>query len=320
MIYRKINGTELNASAICLGGVAFSRPEPAEAVFSVLDRFTDLGGNIIDTANIYGKWLPGGKNVSEQKIGMWMKSRNNRHKVLISSKGGHPHFASMNIPRLSKKEVAADLDESLSALQTDYIDIYWLHRDDPKMPASEMIDYLNDFVREGKIRYFGCSNWKPERIEEALAYSSSHNIQGFCGNQLMWSLAEPNPGTYRDMVPMDKRTYQLHLQTGLCAFAYMSIANGFFSKLARGGADALSEGVRKMYYNDRNIEKYDRILKIAEALHMSPSAVCVSYLMSQPFTTIPLAGCHTKEQLEDIMKAGDVMMESGTIEYLACEH
>jgi aryl-alcohol dehydrogenase-like predicted oxidoreductase len=309
MVFRSIKGTDLNVSAICLGGVALSAPNDADKIFALLDRFTAWGGNMIDSANVYGKWLPGGRNTSEINIGTWLKARQNRHEVLIGTKGGHPELSEMDRPRLSQADMTKDLDESLAALQTDYIDLYWLHRDDANTPIPVILEYLNGFVKAGKIRFFGCSNWRPARIEEALRYAADHGIQGFCANQLMWSLAVPNPETFRDLVPMDGQTLQMHRKTGLPSFAYMSLANGFFGKLAKGGLDALSDQLKGMYYNDRNLARFRKAQILAEEMYQSVTAIAVSYLISQPLTTIPIAGCRTVAQLEDIMPAGDILLD-----------
>ncbi|MDF1516139.1 MAG: aldo/keto reductase, partial [Anaerolineae bacterium] len=165
MRYHPIPGTDLSPSVICMGGGPLSVEGSSDKLYALLDNFYALGGTFIDSANIYGKWLPNGENVCDQHIGAWINSRGVRDDVVVTSKGGHPHLDSMTISRLSKDEVAADLDESRQALHCDTIDLYYLHRDDENLPVSMMIDYLNDFVSSGKIRYFGVSNWRIERVE-----------------------------------------------------------------------------------------------------------------------------------------------------------
>src|SRR5262249_41578104 len=146
-----------------------------------------------DTALVYGEWLPGGKGLGEKTVGKWLRSRHHRPKIIIGTKGAHPRLASMQTQRLSKAEILSDLEESLQNLQTDYIDFYWLHRDDPDRPVAEIITPLYEQVQLGKIRYFGCSNWRLERIKEAQQFASTQGLPGFVGNQLRWSLAVPNP-------------------------------------------------------------------------------------------------------------------------------
>jgi aryl-alcohol dehydrogenase-like predicted oxidoreductase len=314
MQYRKIANTPLDVSGICLGGVALSAPDDLAGVFSLLDHYTEWGGNMIDTANVYGKWFPGNRSTSERNIGAWLHRRNRRHDVLIASKGGHPDLSAMAVPRLTKADVARDLDESLQNLQTDFIDLYWLHRDDPAQPVEAMLDYLGGFVREGKIRAFGCSNWQPGRVAEAMRLAAAQKIPGFCANQLMWSLAVPNREALGDMVAMDEANRALHKESQLPVFAYMSLANGLFSKLADGTLNALDGRLRKLYENEANLARFDKARRLAGELGVSATAVSVCYLLNQKdFLTIPIAGCRTVSQLEDIMAAADVVLDEATL-------
>lgn len=317
MLYRTIENTPLEVSAICLGGVALSAPGDLAGIFSLLDRYVEMGGNMVDTANVYGKWYPGGQGTSELHIGAWLRERKARQRVLLSTKGGHPELSLMTTPRLSRADVARDLDESLHNLGTDYIDLYWLHRDDPCRPAGEMLEYLEDFARAGKIRAYGCSNWQPARIEEAVMYASRHKLAGFCANQLMWSLAIPNPDALSDLVAMDPASQALHVRYRLPAFAYMSLANGLFSKLADPSAGVLEGRLRQLYESDVNRRRVARAHQLALDLNLSPTAVAVAYLISQrEFTTVPIAGCRTVSQLEEVMAAGSTRLDDAMVNFL----
>jgi aryl-alcohol dehydrogenase-like predicted oxidoreductase len=313
MLYKNIAGTDLYPSAICMGGGVLSIENGMEYSTEMLDIYIDLGGNFIDTANIYGKWLSIGKNVSELYIGEWMKKRNNRHAVIIGTKGGHPNLDTGHISRLSKEEVTADLEESLLALQTDYIDFYWLHRDNESLPVEFILEYLNEFVKEGKIRYFGCSNWKAHRIQEAMELAKSKRIQGFAGNQMLWSIAVPNMDAFMDktLVSMDKDGIELHKKYGLTAIPYSSQANGFFEKLEHQGIEKMNESVKAYYYNTENLKKFEKIKQLSKELSRSVTEIILGYLLSQPFPTIPIVGSRTIEQLEDSMKAGDFILHDG---------
>jgi aryl-alcohol dehydrogenase-like predicted oxidoreductase len=318
MKYKNIPGTVLNSSTICLGGGSFCVENAKEYSFNLMDTYFDQGGNFIDTANIYGKWLKDNSNLSEIVMGEWMHERKNRNKLIIASKGGHPNLKTMNISRLSRSEVLQDLEESLNSLQTDYIDLYWLHRDDENLPVPTIIDYLNDFVKAGKIRYFGCSNWKVERIKEALDYSKKYSLRSFVGNQMMWSLAKPNEDAFGDksMVFMEDNCFKFHKETMLAAIPYSSQANGFFEKINTKKQIPLSNSVKLMYYNQRNMKRFDNILKVADYLSKSISETVLGYLISQPFTTIPIIGCSSSDQLKQSLKAGDLILEKDIVELL----
>ena len=318
MRYRNINGTELKPSAICMGGGPFCVEDGREHSFKLLDTFCELGGNFVDTANIYGKWLPSATNISELTIGQWMSERGNRQKLIIGTKGAHPHLATMNISRISQKEVEADLVESLKALQTDYVDMYWLHRDDETIPVAYIIDYLNKFVKEGKIRYFGCSNWKIHRIKEANDYAAKNKIMGFVANQPMWSFAVPNEAGIIDKttVTMGEEGLKFHKQTKIAAIPFSSQANGFYNKLDNQQNKNLDEGIKRVYYNKENLDRFARAKKLTAELSKSLTEVTLGCLISQSFTTIPIVGCHTVEQLQDTMKAGDISFSEDIVSYL----
>src|SRR5215472_2977892 len=160
MRYRQIPATDVSPSILALGTVPFGTDLDASTTFDILDAFFEHGGTFIDTAHVYGAWVPGGLGLSERLIGQWLKSRNIREHIIVSTKGAHPLLSSMYIPRLSPQEIRSDLEESLRCLQTDTIDLYWLHRDDPNQPVAVMLEMLQELVRKGTIRSFGCSNWR----------------------------------------------------------------------------------------------------------------------------------------------------------------
>jgi aryl-alcohol dehydrogenase-like predicted oxidoreductase len=219
---------------------------------------------------------------------------------------------------LSRDDVFTDLEESLQSLQTDYIDLYWLHRDDESMPVGEILEYLNEAVRAGKIRYFGCSNWKLYRIYEAMQYAGQHGIDCFVGNQLLWSLAKVNPDPFDDktLVFMDDACYELHKETQLAAIPYTSQANGFFEKLDQEKDVPLKQQLKKVFYNDENIKRLERVKEIALDLSKSITEIVLGYLTSQPFTTIPVIGCSNADQLTRSLKAGDLILDDQTVKYL----
>ena len=136
--------------------------------------------------------------MSEKTIGRWMKARGNRNSVILATKGAHPDLSAMHIPRLSRSDITKDLEESLKYLGVDHIDLYWLHRDDPNRDVCEIIETMDALVNSGKIRYYGLSNWKLPRLEEALAYAQGKGIARPSGSQILWSLAEPNADVFKD--------------------------------------------------------------------------------------------------------------------------
>jgi aryl-alcohol dehydrogenase-like predicted oxidoreductase len=318
MKYVNIPNTELRVSQICLGSAEFGANLAQPNAFGLMDAFIAEGGNFLDTAHVYSDWIPNTKSTSEKWIGQWLKKSGMREDVFIATKGAHPKLTSMNVSRLSKEDIQLDVMESLEYLQIDTIDLYWLHRDDTKIPVGEIIEALSEQVWLGNIRYFGCSNWTFRRIQEAMAYAAEHNVQGFVANQPLWSLAEADMKQIPDqtLVGMGKEGLAFHKRTHMAAIPYTSQAKGFFSKVERSGADGLSEGDRKVYFNDLNKKRLLRVQELAKKYAVTVNDIALSYLFSQPFTAIPVVGCKTVEQLKSSLKALDVTLTSEELAYL----
>lgn len=317
MHYRRLLHTDLSPSVLCLGTASFGTTVDRQTAFHLLDTFFAQGGTFLDTAHVYGGWVPGGLGLSETVIGQWMKERRVREQVVIGTKGAHPALATMDIPRVTRQDILADLDASLQCLQTEWIDIYWLHRDDPQQPVALLLDVLTEQVARGKIRSFGCSNWSLERIREAMKYADEHQIKGFVGNQLMWSLAVPNQETIDEqhMVVMDAQMQSFHREKKLAIVAYSSQAQGFFTKMSTNPA-SLSEGVRRRYRNAENTERLSRLQKIAQARSLPLAAASLAYLTNQPLQTFPIFSCTSIEQLLENMQASDVVFDAPLLRYL----
>ena len=182
----------------------------------LMDHYIEAGGNVIDTAESYARWLPGGEYQSEKVIGEWLRERRTRDQIVLSTKGAHPKLESMDVPRLSKAEIQADLDSSLQRLGVEHIDLYWLHRDSPGYPVEEILESLDTFRKAGKIKYAGFSNWTQSRAEEARLAAERLGVQGFVASQNMWSLAKPdiasrsNVGLHRRVIrPLAHRAWSL---------------------------------------------------------------------------------------------------------------
>lgn len=311
--------TGLTVSQICLGTVNFGKPlVPAEA-FALLDAFVEQGGNFLDTARVYADWLPGGANASESTIGAWQKQRGQRDKLVLATKGGHPRLQTMHISRLSHQDIQSDLEASLKYLQTDVIDLYWLHRDDVRLPVSDILETMNEQVQSGKIRYFGCSNWTVERIRAAMTYAAEHHIAGFVANQPMWSLAEPNREAFPDktIVMMNAATLAFHHETRMPVIPYTTQARGFFQKLTAG---RLKESDQKQYDNVINRARYERVHELSRRHHVTPTAIVLSYLTSRPFPVVPIIGASNLQQLNDSLKDSDVVLSPDELTYLAHGH
>ncbi|MBN9393289.1 MAG: aldo/keto reductase [Chloroflexi bacterium] len=312
MLFQNIPGTDLNPSVVCLGSDWFGSSRDEATAFALLDAFFEGGGNFVDTALVYGEWVPDGKGLSEKTLGKWLKTRSNRSQIIIGTKGAHPRLDTMTVQRLSKEDIVSDLDNSLHNLGTDTIDLYYLHRDDPNRSVGEIITTLNEQVRAGKIRYFGCSNWRLDRLIAAQQFAAAHKLQPFSANQIMWSLAVPNREAFFDpnMVAMDAPLKAYHQESGLAAVAYTSQARGFFSRLERSGVEGLPGSLRELFINDTNLAIFPRLKEVAQETGLSVGEIALAYIFSQPFAAFAIAGCSTQAQLAEILRAGEVRLDA----------
>lgn len=236
MKYVTLTNTDLTVSRICLGTGSLGSVVPRPAAFAIMDAFVDAGGTFFDSAHYYANWIPGERHLSEKTIGAWLKARGGKGNLVIATKGGHPDAETPNVSRLAPRDIVGDLDASLDLLGLSTIDLYWLHRDDPRRPVGEIVETLNDQLRLGKIRFLGCSNWRPARIREAHAYASAHGLQSFVASQIFWSLAVPNPGTVKwDQAAMDDEAAEFYRTASMSVHAFTSQAKGFFAKADQSG-------------------------------------------------------------------------------------
>ncbi len=318
MRYTTIPTTTLQPSVICLGTSDIGSKIDRDTSFRMLDAYVDQGGNLIDSASVYANWLPGERNSSEKTIGRWLAARGNRDRVMVATKGAHPELGTMQISRMRRADIVADLDNSLANLQTDCIDLYWLHRDAPSHPVAEIIDTLNEQVQAGKIRAFGCSNWQTPRLQAAQNYAAQQGLHGFAANQPLWNIGVIDHATIGDptQTQMDEAMWQFHKTSGLAAIPYSAQANGIFNKLAMGQADRIRPNTQRMYQNPENQQRLQRIQQLAAETGLSVTQIVLGYLISQPFPTIPIVGCQNLAQLQDSLTAGDVQLSAEQVRFL----
>ena len=310
MIYKKVG--DMDISSIVLGTDTFGTLTDRECAFALMDKFCGLGGNTIDTARVYGCHNGGSSGDSERVIGEWLKSRNMRGKVIISTKCAHPRLETMGINRLSKNEIEADVDASLSALGIERIDILWLHRDDKNVNADGIIDVLDGLVKKGKVHAFGTSNWTTERICEANKYAGENGKSMFSASQIKWSAARSAPDYADDptLVEMDAEQYGYYKKTKMPVFAFASQAKGFFHKYCAGGEAALSPKARQRYLCEENIKRSAMLAEICGRYGISLSAAVVAALTSNTeFDTAAIVGCKNTMQLEDTMCGADCVLD-----------
>lgn len=276
----------------------------------IFDAFLDMGGSLIDTAHVYSDWVKPERARSERVVGEWLTRSGKRNRVILVTKGGHPDMAAehpdMHISRVKKTEMTADLEGSLKQLRTDCIDLYFYHRDDIRQPAAELIEVMEDFRRQGKIRYYGCSNWTTARMLEADRYCREKGYRGFIANQALYNIG------CRDMRPMDddtfvcadkamQRYHREHPENLL--MPYMGVCSGFFHKYAAGGADAVKESP---YCTEGNLKTAERIKRICEKYHATVTQAVLGFFGQQEFDCAPLYGPKNEEQIVEAMKTFEI--------------
>ena len=318
MKYIDVPYTQLHVSQICLGSTDIGASISVRDSFALMDEFVARGGNFIDTAHVYSDWIPNTKSTSEKTIGQWLKARSNRNQIVLATKGAHPDLATMHVPRLSPAEIVQDLTESLDYLQTDVIDLYFLHRDHRSIPVGEIIDVLDEQVRAGRIRYLGASNWSIPRIQEAVDYGKRTGKHTLIANQPLWSLAVPNLALHFDqtLIAMDAAGMEFHRRTQMLAVAYSSQARGFFSKMDATGQRAIGKDDWVLFNNQANFKRLERCRELSRKHGVAINDVVLAYLLSQPFPTVPIIGSKRLDQLHSSLKALDLTLTPDELAYL----
>lgn len=307
-------GSDLSVSTLCLGAAPFGTSVTGEALDRLFGTFLDAGGTFFDTAHCYCGWLPDGNGVSERTLGTIVRRFGVRDRVVLATKGGHPEIGPYyRRPEryLSPETIAGDVAESLVRLDTDVIDIFYLHRDDARVPAEEIIEWLNVEVRAGRVRALGASNWRVERIAAANAHAAAQGLHGFALSQPQFSLArfnhEPGPDpTLRSLAPVD---LAWHAWTQLPVAAYSSTACGYFAGNTR-------ENAVGQFDNPVSQARRERATQLATELGCTPNQVALAYLLGQPFPVIPILGTTNLDHLREAITAVEVKLTPVQLHWL----
>ena len=309
---------ELSRLILGAGNYGFGRT-PSEKAFPIMDRYFEAGGRAMDTGRVYVAWVKGGASQSERNLGKWMSSRGVRKEMTVITKGGHPEWRAIHYSRLAPECIEYDIRTSLAVMDIDNIDIYFLHRDDEKIPVGEIMDALHEHVSEGLCKSIGASNWTLKRILEANEYARKNNKTPFTVSQIQWTLAD----CYRYMLNdqtchcLEPKEYEGYIAANLPAIAYTSQARGFFTKYLEGGAEAVTRnGVPSIFLTDTNIERAKKVEEVCKKLGCSPSAVSAAFITDNKLNGFAIVGCSSLEQLEDTLTTNDITLDQETIDYL----
>ena len=284
-----IPNTQLSVYPLCLGGNVFGWSADERQSFDVLDAYVEAGGNFIDTADVYSEWKEGNTGgESETIIGNWMKSRSNRHDLVIATK------VSMwsKRPGLSKANIKAAIEDSLRRLQTDHIDIYYSHRDDAETDLAETLSAYTELIQEGKIQVAAASNYSGARLREAAQISKSNNLTSYVAVQNLHNLITRSEFE-NDVLPAIK-------ELGITSIPFYGLSRGFLTGKYRKGITVESmraQGVLE-YQNDRGWAILEAVEKIALDRNTSIASVALAWLRGQG--EIPIASARTVDQLKEI--------------------
>jgi aryl-alcohol dehydrogenase-like predicted oxidoreductase len=307
---RKLGNSGLEVAPLAFGGNVFGWTVDEPTSFALLDAFVEAGFNLIDTADMYSTWVKGHKGgESETIIGKWLKRSGNRPKVVIATKVGKE--MGPNRKGLSKTYIHQAVEDSLQRLQTDYIDLYQSHADDPDTPLEETLEAYDQLIKQGKVRAIGASNYSAARLAQSLVVSEKTGYPRYESLQPLFNLY--------DRVDYEKELEPLCRERGLGVISYFSLASGFLTGKYRS-KDDLSKRARgdfvKKYLNARGFAIIDALNKVAQEHNMTPAQVALSWLIAHPSITAPIASATNLEQLNELIEATTIELNPSVIDLL----
>ncbi|MBG6935297.1 aldo/keto reductase [Pseudomonas aeruginosa] len=310
MTTRKLGNSGLEIPALVFGGNVFGWTADESTSFRLLDALLDAGLNCIDTADVYSRWVPGHQGgESETLIGKWLKRTGKRDRMVIASKVGMD--MGNGHKGLSAAYIEQALERSLRRLQTDYLDLYQSHTDDPHTDLEETLSTYGELIKKGKVRVIGASNYDARRLLEARQVSARLNLPSYQSLQPEYTL-------------YDRADYETNLEPtveelGIGVISYYSLASGFLSGKYRNQADtagrARGEKV-KGYLNERGVAILAALDEVAEQYNANPTQVALAWLIARPTVTAPIASATSLEQLDDLIAATHLTLDEQAIHRL----
>ncbi len=306
---RKLGNTDLMVGPLCFGGNVFGWTIDEEKSFEILNAFTDAGFNFIDTADVYSRWKSGIGGESETIIGKWMKQKGNRDKIILATKVGMD--MGQGKTDVTKKYILKAVEDSLRRLQTDHIDLYQTHKDDLDTPVEEALEAYAQLIKEGKVRYAGCTSFNASRLNSALQTSKKLDLPLYTCFQPLYNLY--------DREEFEKKLEPICVENNLGVITYFSLCAGFLSGKYRSEAD-LSKSVRgarvKVYLNKRGYAILKGLDELSNKYKVPQSSIALAWLIARPSVTAPIASATSMEQLNALIKGTHVNLTSEDIKLL----
>ncbi|WP_244814626.1 aldo/keto reductase [Caballeronia sp. Lep1P3] len=305
---RSIGTSDLEVAPLVFGGNVFGWTADERTSFSILDAFVDHGLNFVDTADVYSAWVDGHQGgESETIIGKWFKESGKRDKIVLATKVGMLGTRA----GLSAANIAAAVDDSLRRLKTDYIDVYFSHLDDDKTPLDETLGAYQKLVQAGKVRVVGASNYKGERLEEALAVAKDSGLPAYQILQPEYNLYD-REGYETDLEPVAQKHK-------IAVVTYFSLASGFLSGKYRSKEDmeGKARGSRvEKYLNERGLRILDALDEVAKRNDATPATVALAWVIARPSVTAPIASATSVKQLESLAAATRLELSTEDVQTL----
>jgi aryl-alcohol dehydrogenase-like predicted oxidoreductase len=307
---RKLGNTGFEIVPLALGGNVFGWTIDELTSFKILDAFIAAGFNFVDTADVYAKWVPGNQGgESETIIGNWLKKSRKRSEVIVATKVGMEMAPDKK--GLSAAYIFRAVEDSLKRLQTDYIDLYQAHKDDPETQLEETLGAFGKLMQEGKVRAIGASNYSGPRLLQALEVSKKHGLPAY-------RTVQPEYNLY-DRAQYEKDLEAICVANGLGVIGYFSLASGFLTGKYRSAAD-LSKSQRggrvKKYLNERGFRILKALDEVAAQYNSTPARVALAWLIARPSIAAPIASATNLGQLKDLIEATKLPLDQGSIEIL----
>jgi aryl-alcohol dehydrogenase-like predicted oxidoreductase len=310
MDQRQLGRSGLTTAPLVFGGNVFGWTADEAASFRLLDAFVGAGFNLIDTADVYSRWVPGhAGGESETIIGRWLKKSGQRNRVLIATKVGKPMGdEGEGRTGLSPKWIRQAVDDSLRRLQTDHIDLYQSHDDDATVPLEDTLGTYADLIRAGKVRAIGASNFTAARLAQALDTSERFGLPRYETLQPLYNLA--------DREPYEAELEPLVRERGVGVINFFGLARGFLTGKYRGEAD-LAKSPRgagiKGYLNERGFRILAALDDAAAACDATPAQVALAWQIARPGLTAPIASATSVAQFDELARSATLMLDAPTI-------
>ena len=307
---RKLGNSGLEVAPLAFGGNVFGWTVDEPQGFKLLDGFIAAGLNVVDTADLYPRWVPGNQGgESEAIIGNWLKQSGKRHEVIVATKVGMD--MGDNKQGLSKDHILRSADDSLRRLQTDYIDLYQSHKDDPDTPLEETLETYAQLIKAGKVRAIGASQYSAARLAEALDVSKRLGIPRYESLQPLYNLY--------DRAAYEAELEPLCVDEGLGVINFYSLAAGFLTGKYRSEADLSKSqrgGTVKKYLNERGFRIVNALDQVAAQYQSTPAQVALAWLIARPSITATIASATSLEQLNDLVEATKLELGQAAIDVL----